>query len=473
MTVTVNQDIETFNGNDVTTAFPFTVISQNVTDIKAYHMSVALVETRLVQDTDFTVVLNADGTSTITFPAVGSTYSTLATGEVLTVRRVVNLTQLLSLSQHGAYNPKAVENALDKLTQAIQQIYPDSPSAGGNIIYFDADGYPQKGLDYNSLVSVSAFSQFYLDPVAYDALETYTLQQTTVIQGGVVYAPHPDYLPIGPEAFDGSHWMVVQGYVSGTGDLLDLAGGNIDDVGMLNLGEDEAVTISVGEITPTKSFHKIANEGGAATDDLDTINGGADGDILVLMPSSSGQDITFKDGTGNLNLSGDFTTGDTSDSITLIYRNTGTPKWYELSRTSASVNGSLHQEGTFVPAITFGGAAVGITYSKQVGFYTKIGNRVHFNLYIVLTSKGSSTGDIRITNLPFSSASISDNYAAVSVFALTLTSIVGHLQGYVNHNGEDKILIHQLGTGTHTALNNGNIQNTSAFMISGTYKAAT
>jgi hypothetical protein len=388
MTVTVNQDIETFNGNDVTTAFPFTVISQNVTDIKAYHMSVALVETRLVQDTDFTVVLNADGTSTITFPAVGSTYSTLATGEVLTVRRVVNLTQLLSLSQHGAYNPKAVENALDKLTQAIQQIYPDSPSAGGNIIYFDADGYPQKGLDYNSLVSVSAFSQFYLAPVAYDALETYTLQQTTVIQGGVVYAPHPDYLPIGPEAFDGSHWMLTQGFLAGTD--LDQAGAKIDDA-------------LIGSITP--NIGKFTG--------------------------------VYVGGTGAANLLDDY------------------------------------EEGTFVPAITFGGAAVGITYSKNVGFYTKIGNMVHFNLYIALSSKGSSTGDIRITSLPFNNASIDDNYAAVSIFALGLTSIVGHLQGFVNHNGDDHIFIHQLGTGTAAALNNGNIQNTTTLMISGTYMAAT
>ena len=40
------------------------------------------------------------------------------------------------------------------------------------------------------------------------------------------------------------------------------------------------LTIASGEITVTGSYHDLLNEGGAGTDDLDTINGGTDGMVL-------------------------------------------------------------------------------------------------------------------------------------------------------------------------------------------------
>jgi hypothetical protein len=58
--------------------------------------------------------------------------------------------------------------------------------------------------------------------------------------------------------------------------------------------------------------------------------------------------------------------------------------------------------GTFTPGITFGGAAVGLTYSQQTGFYTDLGNGlVHVTMTIVLSAVGSSTGTANVTGLPF------------------------------------------------------------------------
>jgi len=53
-----------------------------------------------------------------------------------------------------------------------------------------------------------------------------------------------------------------------------------------------------------------------------------------------------------------------------------------------------YEEGTWTPALYFGGYAVGITYAAggQVGRYTKIGNRVFFDLHIALSANGSSSG---------------------------------------------------------------------------------
>lgn len=59
-----------------------------------------------------------------------------------------------------------------------------------------------------------------------------------------------------------------------------------------------------------------------------------------------------------------------------------------------------YEEGTFVPVLQFGGASVGVTYTTQIGKFTRIGNTVHFTINIKLTSKGSSTGQAKIAGLP-------------------------------------------------------------------------
>ena len=75
-----------------------------------------------------------------------------------------------------------------------------------------------------------------------------------------------------------------------------------------------------------------------------------------------------------------------------------------------------YEEGTFTPVLLFNGANVGMTYGAQLGRYTKIGNRVYFNAYIYPTNKGSSTGAVTISGLPFTSNSTAGNAHALSVF---------------------------------------------------------
>ena len=71
-----------------------------------------------------------------------------------------------------------------------------------------------------------------------------------------------------------------------------------------------------------------------------------------------------------------------------------------------------YEEGSWTPDLEFGGAKVGITYSEQTGYYTKIGNRVSFEGKIILTSKGSSSGNAECAGLPFTvGAAIQANIA--------------------------------------------------------------
>lgn len=95
------------------------------------------------------------------------------------------------------------------------------------------------------------------------------------------------------------------------------------------LGDFSELTIASGVITVTTSAHKVDTEADAATDDLDTINGGTTGQILVLSAMNGGRTVVCKDNTGNLLLSADMTLDNTTDTLMLIYSGSN---WYEIAR---------------------------------------------------------------------------------------------------------------------------------------------
>jgi hypothetical protein len=83
---------------------------------------------------------------------------------------------------------------------------------------------------------------------------------------------------------------------------------------------------------PAGAPHIIVDtEALSASDDLDTINGGDFGDITTFTCASSVRNVVFKDGTGNLQLEGDFTLNNINDTITLLRTSTG---WREVARSN-------------------------------------------------------------------------------------------------------------------------------------------
>jgi hypothetical protein len=77
------------------------------------------------------------------------------------------------------------------------------------------------------------------------------------------------------------------------------------------------------------SNYEIANEGGAATDTLSTINGGVEGQLLYLRSFSSAQDVTVAE-TGNIRLSSaTFDLSHPQDRLVLQYDGAN---WCEISR---------------------------------------------------------------------------------------------------------------------------------------------
>ncbi len=86
------------------------------------------------------------------------------------------------------------------------------------------------------------------------------------------------------------------------------------------------LTIAAGVITKTKSYHTIDTQGDIPEDDLDTISGGSDGDVVFFEAEHTDRTVIFKDGTGNLQLGGDIYLTGTGQVVCLIY-NATLVKW--------------------------------------------------------------------------------------------------------------------------------------------------
>jgi len=164
-------------------------------------------------------------------------------------------------------------------------------------------------------------------------LHTYTPSGTNYIRtesGGAFSAGVQLYNTVGD-------WLVLcnsggdlQVYDNaGSATLLKMTSDRVQVHKLLNFQSGGELVISSGVITVTASRHTVDTEADAATDDLDTINGGVDGDILVLSSNHSDRDTTLQDGTGNLYLAGDFTLTSAHSTILLMYIS---GKWRELSR---------------------------------------------------------------------------------------------------------------------------------------------
>jgi len=88
----------------------------------------------------------------------------------------------------------------------------------------------------------------------------------------------------------------------------------------LNLSTTTTLTISSGAITVTRSRHQVDTEAAASFDDLDTINGGVTGDVLVLRSVTAARVVVVKNGTGNIFLNGvDVFLDNPNKALTLLF----------------------------------------------------------------------------------------------------------------------------------------------------------
>jgi hypothetical protein len=119
-----------------------------------------------------------------------------------------------------------------------------------------------------------------------------------------------------------------------------------------------------------------------------------------------------------------------------------------------------YEEGTWTPAISFGGGTTGITYTTQSGRYTKIGRQVFAQAHTTFSSKGSSTGGAVLSGLPFNVGGIT---APMSVgFYNAMASITGAIHGTAS--GTQVSIYHSAATAS-TQLTDTNFTNTSSLVF--------
>ncbi len=128
-------------------------------------------------------------------------------------------------------------------------------------------------------------------------------------------------------------------------------------------------------------------------------------------------------------------------------------------------------KGIFTPDLQFGGAKVGITYSKQAGRYTLIGDRCFFNIEITLTSKGVSNGDISIKDLPFTSKDADGVYSQVGKF-LNNFSFADYPMFYILQNTSIVYAREITNAGVNTTLTDANMADNSTVNLTGVYEIA-
>jgi hypothetical protein len=112
-----------YNGNGVTTVFPYTFKIFAAADLLVTKIDLAGAETTLVINTDYTVdgvLAESGGNVTLTTALAGD--GTDTGSNRLVIRRVLDETQTLDLRRTGLISADALERALDRAVMLIQQI---------------------------------------------------------------------------------------------------------------------------------------------------------------------------------------------------------------------------------------------------------------------------------------------------------------------------------------------------------------
>lgn len=114
---------------------------------------------------------------------------------------------------------------------------------------------------------------------------------------------------------------------------------NINAQGKVAFADDGELTISSGAVTATGSHHTVDTESDAASDDLDTINGGIDGMILIIRAENAARTVIIKNGTGNIQTpdGSDITLDELTKEVVLKY-DTALNDWHVLSISAGGVS---------------------------------------------------------------------------------------------------------------------------------------
>jgi hypothetical protein len=193
----------------------------------------------------------------------------------------------------------------------------------------------------------------------------------------------------------------------------------------------------------------------------------------TLPVANGGTGVTSSTGTGNNVLSSLPVFGTTIGVGGATASASGSGISFPATQSASTDANTLddYEEGTWTPALTIGGLTTGITYVTRSASYVKVGRIVYISLNIQLSSKGSLTGDVIITALPFTTNSAANGYAYFGAADYSaMSGATAHIYAQALNSSTNIYLCN--GSLASTAVNiaqDTNLLNTSAFTLAGTY----
>jgi hypothetical protein len=184
-------------------------------------------------------------------------------------------------------------------------------------------------------------------------------------------------------------------------------------------------------------------------------------EVLPIVQSSATKQVTV----ANL------TAGRTQTSNGIVQGTSATGYNFTANTPASGMTSQLlnwYEQGTWTPSVRFGGATVGVTYGTGGSAYTRIGNLVTCTAYIVLTSKGSSTGDLEIWGLPYTVASgVNYSFGGIGTSGVTFS---GNIYGLI-YPGTTYVRIFQSTLlGVRSVVQDTAVTNTAEFSVQFSYQ---
>ena len=266
-----------------------------------------------------------------------------ATDDIITITGATPLTRTTDFSNAGDFLASDLNDQLDNQLKILQEndtktsravlladedtsaslTLPTASTRASKFLAFDASGDAIASAGTTE-VAVSSFMETVLD-------------DTTAAAARTTLSAQEDVITTRGDIIRGSSSAAAERLAIGSANQILTSDGTdvnwSDDLsinGKMNGGK-QTETISSGSITYSGVFIEVDTESAASTDDLDTISGGSEGDVLIITSAADARNVVLKHGTGNLDLNGiDATLNYGSDKVVLMYHNS---QWELVSRT--------------------------------------------------------------------------------------------------------------------------------------------
>jgi Pectate lyase superfamily protein len=258
--------------------------------------------------------------------------TTTFANNVVVSANVVELITLTGISVTDVTNVSVANNAVAQTT--LQGIYVDnirdSAVINGNSVYATANAGIYVGA--TTVVGYLGIVGNFISCTAYRCIDIRGASNGSVV-GNVLNGAASTGLAIQGvtgklRASDNSITASTAYYSNANSGTLRLENNSLSTA--INAGTRN-LTIAAGVVTAFLDYHNIDTEAAAATDDLDTINGGIDGAVITLSSVATARTVVCKDNTGNLKLAGDCSLNNFQNTITMRYMG---GFWTELSRST-------------------------------------------------------------------------------------------------------------------------------------------